>query len=420
MANINTPDLSFHDHDDDFNPDDIYEIEKYDDFLHLIVEQHIVDLSPYIFQEVDFHSEPLDRWNSFSMVGTLFFGCRFPDSVTPHSLLLRGAMVLSNDASLPFKPHRGFLYTQEEMDATSAAIYKYYKTHSDLRAKLRYTAHDFSISDALADTLSSKSVVSFMGGHRLSRQDDMYRQIVRISWHLARSGFIVATGGGPGAMEAGNLGAYLACRSAEDVELALRLIAEPVVPTSASSLSLDIEYLNDKPARRVIEHFGPPSNMPSIGIPTFFYGHEPSNLFASYHAKYFENALREDILIKVSNGGIIFAPGSAGTRQELFQAACLNHYAEPGREFPIIFLGKAFWTEPNIYDLFIKVAGEQPFAKWILSSDDPQQIISHIQQHSSEKALPLFSSPESSLTPHVGRKKHAQRQNNTINQPIKN
>jgi hypothetical protein len=35
---------------------------------------------------------------------------------------------------------------------------------------------------------------------------------------------------------------------------------------------------------------------------------------------------------QIGNGGIIYTPGSAGTRQEVFQAACRNHYAPTGSE----------------------------------------------------------------------------------------
>merc|ERR1711991_711933 len=83
-------------------------------------------------------------------------------------------------------------------------------------------------------------------------------------------------------------------------------------------------------------------------LPTYHYGHEPSNKFATYHAKFFSNAVREDDIIQIANGGIFFflgpfisttnlifnfigilyTPGSAGTRQEIFQDACKNHYAK--------------------------------------------------------------------------------------------
>ena len=38
-------------------------------------------------------------------------------------------------------------------------------------------------------------------------------------------------------------------------------------------------------------------------------------------------------------GGLIFAPGSAGTMQEIFQDAAQNHYKTCGICSPMIFLG---------------------------------------------------------------------------------
>ncbi len=62
----------------------------------------------------------------------------------------------------------------------------------------------------------------------------------------------------------------------------------------------------------------------SLSIPTWFYGHEPSNLFATGIAKYFANALREDTLLHRCRGGIVYLPGKAGTVQEIFQAVTEN------------------------------------------------------------------------------------------------
>jgi hypothetical protein len=36
----------------------------------------------------------------------------------------------------------------------------------------------------------------------------------------------------------------------------------------------------------------------SSPIPTWFYGYEPPDVFASAMAKYFSNALREDVLLR--------------------------------------------------------------------------------------------------------------------------
>ena len=51
---------------------------------------------------------------------------------------------------------------------------------------------------------------------------------------------------------------------------------------------------------------------PSLGIPTWFYGHEPSNLFATAVAKYFRNALREGVrqMLAWEPSGIILSHGA--------------------------------------------------------------------------------------------------------------
>jgi predicted Rossmann-fold nucleotide-binding protein len=83
----------------------------------------------------------------------------------------------------------------------------------------------------------------------------------------------------------------------------------------------------------------------SLGIPTWFYGHEPPNAFASQIAKYFQNSVREDTLLRHCRGGIVFLPGSAGTVQEVFQAACENYYARASRVAPMVLVGVQHWTE---------------------------------------------------------------------------
>ena len=90
------------------------------------------------------------------------------------------------------------------------------------------TAHDFSMWDALYDYLEDKTAVAIMGGHDLSkwefksrsllsrlsnplqlfshtgRLDPQYELVVKLGRELAQKGFLVATGGGPGAMEVQN------------------------------------------------------------------------------------------------------------------------------------------------------------------------------------------------------------------------
>jgi predicted Rossmann-fold nucleotide-binding protein len=88
-----------------------------------------------------------------------------------------------------------------------------------------------------------------------------------------------------------------------------------------------------------------PGGTPSLGIPTWFYGHEPPNMFATHIAKYFANAVREAILLEKADGGVVFLPGAAGTVQEVFQDACENYYATPEAVNPMVLVGKRYWTE---------------------------------------------------------------------------
>jgi hypothetical protein len=79
--------------------------------------------------------------------------------------------------------------------------------------------------------------------------------------------------------------------------------------------------------------------------PTWFYGHEPPNPFASHIAKYFANATREDGLLARSTTGTVFLPGAAGTVQEVFDNATPNHYESRGEPTPMVLVDRAHWTE---------------------------------------------------------------------------
>src|SRR4029078_11520157 len=83
---------------------------------------------------------------------------------------------------------------------------------------------------------------------------------------------------------------------------------------------------------------------PTLRIPTWLYGHEPTSLFATAIAKYFRNALREAILLQICDAGIVFLPGAAGTVQEVFQDACENYYADDGSVAPMVLIGGVYWT----------------------------------------------------------------------------
>jgi predicted Rossmann-fold nucleotide-binding protein len=109
----------------------------------------------------------------------------------------------------------------------------------------------------------------------------------------------------------------------------------------------------------------------SLGIPTWLYGHEPATPFATHIAKYFDNALREDHLLTIAKGGVIYSPGSAGTMQEIFQDAAQNHYISFGYASPMAFLGTNYWTqELPAYSLLQNMVETGRYKNLLLSLTD--------------------------------------------------
>ncbi|WAC67552.1 LOG family protein [Agrococcus sp. SL85] len=114
-------------------------------------------------------------------------------------------------------------------------------------------------------------------------------------------------------------------------------------------------------------------------MPTWHYGHEPPNAFATAIAKYFQNSVREDILLRVANGGVVVMPGAGGTVQEIFQDACENSYAAEGAWAPLVLLGERFWSEElPAWPLLRAVMRDRPGAAGIALVDSPTAAVERI------------------------------------------
>ena len=219
------------------------------------------------------------------------------------------------------------------------------KLSSDVKESVARMLHDHGMLIGLREFFRVHHYLHFvgvMGGHALLRTDEMYRQIVFLSKQLTERGFFMLSGGGPGAMEATHLGAWMAGYKEEDVENALGIVS------AAPSFS-DVAWLST--AFEVIRKY-PQNKYESLGLPTWLYGHEPPTPFATHIAKFFENSIRENNILTLPFGGVIYTPGSAGTMQEVFQDAVQNHYLSFGFSSPMIFLGSKFWKdEVPVYPL---------------------------------------------------------------------
>ena len=179
-------------------------------------------------------------------------------------------------------------------------------------------------------------------------------------------------------MEATHLGAWMAGRPDSEVEEALDMLA--AAPSYKDRLWLETAF-------RVMERFPSPKYV-SLGVPTWLYGHEPATPFATHIAKYFDNSTREDSILTISKGGVIYSPGSAGTMQEIFQDAVQNHYLSFGYASPMVFLGKEFWTEEMpVYRLMQYLIEKGKYNNLLLSiTDSVDEIVSTIEDFRNQQS----------------------------------
>ncbi|WP_030690622.1 LOG family protein [Streptomyces globisporus] len=316
---------------------------------------------------------------------TVFLGCPMEPEAAA-KIRADGALVFPPVPELPFDPYRARLYTPEELfegiaeagyeetpDARAYAWFGRTRADGDIFSSMLRALHDDAVSDALDEHLGGARVVGVMGGHAMGRGTEAYAGAARLGRTLARTGLTVATGGGPGAMEAANLGAYLAPHADDALPESLDLLSK--APSFTPSVT---DWARAAFAVRARW----PGGGDSVGIPTWFYGHEPPNAFAGHIAKYFANATREDGLLARSTAGIVFLPGAAGTVQEIFDNATPNYYGSRGAPTPMVLVDRAHWTTVlPAWPLLEALAADRPMAARIAlvnSIDEAPEALEHL------------------------------------------
>ncbi|HEY9123341.1 MAG TPA: TIGR00730 family Rossman fold protein [Bacteroidales bacterium] len=136
--------------------------------------------------------------------------------------------------------------------------------------------------------------VSIFGSARTKPDNKYFRLAEEIAYKLTQYGYGIITGGGPGIMEAGNMGAKKGGGSSVGINIALPFEQEP-------NLFID----NDK----------------LITFDHFF--------------------VRKVMFTKYAQGFVVL-PGGFGTLDELFEAMTLIQTGKIGR-FPIVLVGKDYW-----------------------------------------------------------------------------
>ncbi|MBQ2598034.1 MAG: hypothetical protein IKQ01_05520 [Bacteroidales bacterium] len=352
------------------------EIEELDALRQLLSRTEVV--RRYAFQAVNFEKSGFPVEN-YRFEDCLFMGCIIPPRM--YYAMNEQCIVLPR-VKMPYKVFPNKLYNARTLylhykpgehetfyTCYDTICYERYmalgKETSDIKETLCRVLHDHSIGNALDQFITRydpKDVVAVMGGHAVKRTDPSYKQIVQISKRLTEIGKLMVSGGGPGAMEAVHLGAWLAGRDDAAVEDALQIMS--ICPTFR-----DAGWLTS--AFEVMKKYPRDEQYHSLGIPTWFYGHEPATPLATEIAKFFDNSVRENYIISVPKGGIIYTPGSAGTFQEIFQDAAQNHYETLGYSSPMVFLGQQYYTEETpIYPLLVDLQERGKYRNLILKITD--------------------------------------------------
>ncbi len=181
--------------------------------------------------------------------------------------------------------------------------------------------------------------VAVFGSARCAEDDPTYVQARRIGGAIARAGFAVITGGGPGVMEAANRGAQEA---------------------GGLSIGCNVELPHE-------QHINPYVDL-SVEFHYFF--------------------ARKTMFVKYSDAFVIL-PGGFGTLDELFESLTLIQTGKI-RHFPVVLIGHAYWDRLVAWMRDVQLpagAINQADLDLLRITDDPDEAIAIITAYTEANGI---------------------------------
>jgi uncharacterized protein (TIGR00730 family) len=175
------------------------------------------------------------------------------------------------------------------------------------KARLERIMKEFQRGFRFLKKFQGKRTVTIFGSHLMKEDSFWYQEARKLGEMLAQNNIVVATGGGPGIMEAANRGAKEA---------------------GGLSVGLGIE-LNSR---------------------------ETQNAYTTDAITFYYFFVRKVMLARIAQV-FVFFPGAFGTLDEFMEISVLKAKKKFHREIPLILVGKDYWQ--SLIDWFQKVPQEK-------------------------------------------------------------